>query len=78
GLENIMQMLLNYGVNVNARGKKGRTPLMAAIEFNHIGAVKLLLKNNANISAKDDTGKSIMQMAKDNGNQDIIALLQRD
>lgn len=75
GLENIMQQLLDYGVDVNAKGKKGRTPLMAAIEFNHINTVKLLLKNNATINIKDTDGESIMQIAQDNGNKDIIALL---
>ena len=76
GLENIMQMLLDYGVDVNARGKKDRTPLMAAIEFDHIGTVKLLLKNNADARAKDTDGESIIQIAEDNGNKEIIALLK--
>lgn len=76
GLENIMQMLLDYGVDVNARGKKGRTPLMAAIEFDHIGTVKLLLKNKADITAQGTDDESVMSIALDNGNKEIIALLK--
>jgi ankyrin repeat protein len=75
GLDNIIKMFLDYGVDVNARGKNGRTPLMAAVEFNHLNTVKLLLENKANPKAKDTEGESIMDIAKDKGNKDIIALI---
>lgn len=75
GLGDIIQMLVDYGVDVNARGKNGRTPLMAAVEFNHVNAAKVLLKNKANPKAQDSEGESIMSIAKDKGNNEIIALL---
>ena len=77
GLGEIIQMLVDYGVDVNARGKNGRTPLMAAVEFNHIDAAKVLLKNKANPKAQDSEGESIMSIAKDKGNNEIIALLNK-
>ena len=75
GLADISQALLNYGIDVNARGKKGRTPLMAAVEFNHVNSVKVLLENKANPDAKDSEGESIMSIAKDKDNSEILALL---
>jgi len=78
GLADIIQLLVDYGVDVNARGKNGRTPLMAAVEFNHVNAAKVLLKNKANSKAQDSEGESIMSIAKDKGNSEIIALLNKD
>ena len=75
GLGNIIQLLIDYGIDVNARGKKGRTPLMAAVEFDHLEAVKLLLKNNADANAKDTENNSILQIAKDEAGSEIIALI---
>ena len=76
GLADISQALLDYGVDVNARGKKGRTPLMAAVEFNHVNSVKVLLENKADPNAKDSEGESIISIAKDKGNSEILALLK--
>lgn len=76
GNNDIIKILLDYGVNVNAKGKNGRTPLMAAVEFNHPATVKMLMENNADPKTRDSEGESIEAIAEDNGNRAIIDLIK--
>ncbi len=76
GNDEVIIRLLNYGINVNATGKKGRTPLMAAVEFNHPSTVKLLLESKADAKVRDSEGNSVMQIAEDEGDNSIIQLLK--
>jgi len=76
GHKDISLALLKYGVNIDARGVKERTPLMAAIEFNKSEIVKLLIDHGADTTAKDADGNTVLQLAQNKGNYQIISLLQ--
>jgi ankyrin repeat protein len=76
GHEKIAAALLSKGVDVNARGIKDRTPLMAAAAFNKPHLVKLLLANGADAAISDEEGISALQVAENKGNQEIITLLR--
>jgi len=74
-VELIGETLLNGGCDINAADNKGRVPLMYAVIFEQIAAVKLLLKRGANINAKDHNGESALDWARKSGNEEIIKLL---
>ena len=42
GLSEIVEVLLEHGANVNAKGSRGYTALMSAAENNHTEIIKLL------------------------------------
>ena len=80
-----MQVLLDHGADVNAADPLGRTPLMYAARSDAPSAavVKLLLEHGANVNAKDthpnagDEGWTALDMAKQNGNTAVVALLEK-
>lgn len=80
-----MQLLLDHGANVNAADFLGRTPLMYAARSDapSVQAVKLLLAHGADVNAKDthpkagDEGWTALDMAKQNGNAEVVALLEK-
>ena len=76
GHKDITLALLKYGTNIDAHGVKNRTPLMAAIAFNKAEIVKLLIDHGADTNAKDSDGNSVLQLAQNKGNYQIIKLLQ--
>lgn len=76
GHEKIAAALIEKGIDVNARGVKNRTPLMAAAAFNKIGLVRLLLDKGADAKATDDDGTTALQVASNKSNQEIISLLK--
>jgi ankyrin repeat protein len=75
GHEKIASALLDKGVNVNARGLKDRTALMAAAAFNKPQLVKLLLEKGADVTISDEEGITALQVAENKGNREIIELI---
>jgi hypothetical protein len=78
-----LKALINAGVKVNSNNE-GESPLIRAIETGKVNAVKILIANGADITAKAYAGKSILAFAKEyqsyNKNrveyQEIIKLLE--
>ena len=70
GHDKIAQALLDKGVDVNAKGIKQRTSLMAAAAFNKPELVSLLLKNGADINAQDEDGLTAIQVAENKDNHE--------
>ena len=50
---------------------------MLASSLGHFETVELLLILGAEIQSKNDQGKTAIELAADNGFQDIVRLLQR-
>jgi len=50
---NIVKLLIGKGADVNLPTRSGTTPLMAAAKNRNVDIVKMLLKANANINAKE-------------------------
>jgi ankyrin repeat protein len=49
-----VQAELDKGVDVNAKGYKGKTPLHYAAFYGHKETAELLIAGGANVNAKDD------------------------
>jgi ankyrin repeat protein len=70
---------IRAGVNVNAKGKHGRTPLMHAVgeENRPVVIVEALIKAGADVNAKDDRGFTPLSIAADVGNTAAVDALLR-
>lgn len=75
GHADIVDALITHGVDVNGRGLKSRTALMAAAAFNQVEVVRRLLKQGGDVRLTDDDGMTSLQVAEDKGNDEIAALL---
>ncbi|GBN30116.1 hypothetical protein AVEN_218422-1 [Araneus ventricosus] len=74
----IMKRLLDHGViDLNPVDSKGETPLMWAVKYGRLGAVKTLLKSGANPNIPNKKGQNSLHVALSarNPNQDIITEL---
>lgn len=69
---------LRKGEDVNARDKKGRTPLMLATLGAHFTLVELLLNADAQPDLQDKDGKTALMHASMKGDQQIAAVLLRE
>lgn len=72
GRERICELLIKKGADVNAVSDNGFTPLMAAVSTKRgsPAVVRLLLTNNANISAKTtEKGRTAFSYVTDRGNR---------
>jgi len=75
----VARLLLEYGAEVNTRTLRGgrRTPLHCAAEYNSVQVAQLLLYHRANINAKDDTGRTPLDIAIRAGHTELAELLRR-
>ncbi len=70
--------LLAAGVNVNALDAAGYTPLLIAVSAGHLGAVRALLAlEGVDTSVKGPGGRAAAAVARDRGDDAILALLSR-
>ena len=65
---------LNF--NVDEINLNNETSLMIAAKENNIETVKCLLNNNANVTLKNNDQKTALDLARDNGNFEIVELLE--
>ncbi|HEY8667304.1 MAG TPA: ankyrin repeat domain-containing protein [Tepidisphaeraceae bacterium] len=72
-----VQNLLTAGADVNARNRRGETPISAAAAWNHLGIVKLLLKHDADPNLADVAGGSPLMWAALHGSKVIVRELLR-
>ena len=78
----VARLLLNRGVNINGRDKKGRTPLHEVLTKlddsfpdYFVDAVKFLLDHGADVGAKDDNRSTPLHVASEYGNVKATRLL---
>lgn len=75
-VEEITSILIQHGADVNVRGERGKTPLIAAVERKHTGLVQMLLsREGINIDARDNEGKTALLIAVDKQLKEIVQLL---
>ena len=60
-----LDMLVSKGANMNALDDKGWTPLMHAVRWRRLEAVKCLVQKGANTTFRDKTGKSALDLARE-------------
>lgn len=72
-----VKALLDKGVNVNARDKDGREPVIEATYWQHADIVRLLIEKGANVNAKKVDGTSALAFAINLHNKEIEQMLRR-
>jgi ankyrin repeat protein len=72
GQEDMLRLLINQGVAVNAVNKAGETALMVAVENESASNVRALLESGANADAVNREGKSALDLAS---NEEVRSLL---
>lgn len=76
GNEDVVAYLLNQGADPNHQDNHDFSPLMMASLRGEVGCARLLLDVGADPTIKDGNGRTALTIAKEQGNQDIIDLLQ--
>jgi len=76
GKEELVELLVSKGTDIELRDKKGLTPLMLAATAGHEKIVEVLLNHGANIEAKSDKSKdTALALACSGGRLKIVELL---
>ena len=55
-----LNLLVDYGANVNARGFRGSTPVMSAAGLGRFDLARELIKRGANYRLKNDNGENLL------------------
>ncbi|GBM99861.1 Serine/threonine-protein phosphatase 6 regulatory ankyrin repeat subunit A [Araneus ventricosus] len=75
GYNGIVNILLKYNADPNARTKSGETPLHYAVKYSHFGIVKSLLSNGAMHNSISRAGKTPLDYATDREIRDFLLFL---
>ncbi|KAM0427082.1 hypothetical protein ACHAQK_012223 [Fusarium lateritium] len=59
----IIEALINFGAQVNARNRAGETALHIAVRCGHKLAVKRLVESGASVHVRDAAGRSVLEVA---------------
>ncbi len=63
---------LDAGVDVNARGPRGRTAVTAAAMAQQVGVVRLLVDAGADVDLQDEERNNALLVCGENGNVDLL------
>jgi len=58
------ELLLDYGADIHARDRSGKTPILKAGEYVSAGGIKLLVSRGACLLDADKNGMGILSLAK--------------
>ena len=56
----LVQEMVNAGVNVNCCDENGKTPLMCAVDMGHLNMYKYLISQGADVFMRDKAGNSVL------------------
>ena len=62
-----INLLIEYGADLEAKDEEGKTPLAAAVEDYTFEAMPILLERGANLEARDNNGRTPLGAAIENG-----------
>ncbi|MHC4557295.1 MAG: ankyrin repeat domain-containing protein [Planctomycetota bacterium] len=74
--EDVAELLIEKGANVQVKGWRGWTPLHYAAREGNRDMVELLITKGADVNAKLRSGKTALILAKENAHTDIVELLR--
>jgi ankyrin repeat protein len=72
----VAQELLDRGADIHAVGREGHTALLIAVANDMTEVAERLIALGADVNAKLVDGRSVLQFAKKNGNQQLLQLLR--
>ncbi len=55
---------------------RARTALICAADVGHTDTVRELIRADAALDAQDESGKTVLEVAKEKGHAEIVALLE--
>jgi len=74
--KDIIRLLLDYGADPNITEEvQGQSPLMIAAYYNHPKIVSLLMEQGADTQLSDKEGRTALDIAQAQGNDEIVSLL---
>ena len=74
----VIECLIRFGADVNAKTISGETPLMKAIAFYQTDAAKFLLRCGADPEMKNEVnGKNCLNQAYESKNNDLIPIIEK-
>ena len=77
GHKDVVQLLLDSNIELNARANFGSTAFMIACEKGHKDVVQLLLEHpEIDLNVRDNTGRTALMIANQRGHQAIVHLLE--
>lgn len=71
-LEIVDELIGNYDTDISDTESEGFTPLIIAVQENHLLIARSLLMKGANVHIKDSYGKTALTYATENANYDIV------
>ena len=74
--EDVFELLLDAGADVNATDKMLMTPLSAAVHVSNAEQVEELLRRGADPKAKNSKGESILEVANRRNDLNVIGLIE--
>jgi len=77
GHEDIVEMLLAHGAEVNAGDASGDTALSYAAAGGHLDVAQVLLDHKANVNSRGSMGMTPLDRALMDGNKEMAELLRR-
>lgn len=75
GHKDIVEFLLSYGAEKDARGKSGETALMWAVQEGYFGIVELLLQRGSSVNIQKNDGATPLFLAVLSGDTRMVSLL---
>lgn len=75
--DDIVEMLISAGADVNASSRIGMTPLMAAASIGRGEHVEMLLTKGAKIQSQDSRGRTALDFAKKRKHDTVVKLLEQ-
>ncbi len=74
----LINLLLEYGADINAADNDGWTALMWAAQFGQLEAIQILLDNKADINAIDNVGWTALMIASQVQTKEVVELLLKN
>jgi ankyrin repeat protein len=71
----IVNLLINKGVDINAKANDSSTALMSAVYFFNEKFIEFLIENGADVNAITDNGTAALTIASSNGRFDVVKIL---
>ncbi|KAF2967382.1 hypothetical protein GQX73_g6177 [Xylaria multiplex] len=75
GRDEIVELLLVKGANINAKDDSGRTALHGAVENKHYEVARRLLDSKSEVNVGDNSKQTALHRAAENGHEAVVELL---